>query len=56
MTAPIASGWSDCRVGFSPTGKRRLCTAHAKLGLRPERSIESCPEAIACSCRYGSLI
>src|SRR5882757_6585070 len=30
MTAPIASGWSDCRVGFSPTGKRRLCTAHAR--------------------------
>jgi len=34
MTAPIASGWSDCRVGFSPTGKRRLCTAHAKTGHR----------------------
>jgi len=33
MTAPIASGWSDCRVGFSPTGKRRLCTAHAKSDL-----------------------
>src|SRR5467141_5362755 len=32
MTAPIASGWSDCRVGFSPTGKRRLCTAHANNG------------------------
>src|SRR6266446_5339302 len=32
MTAPIASGWSDCRVGFSPTGKRRLCTAHTHLG------------------------
>ena len=33
ITAPIASGWSvDCRVGFSPTGKRRLCTAHAKTG------------------------
>jgi hypothetical protein len=30
MTAPIASGWSDSRVGLSPTGKkRRLCTAHA---------------------------
>src|SRR5256885_6889926 len=29
MTAPIASGWSDCRVGLAPTGKRRLCTAHA---------------------------
>jgi hypothetical protein len=24
MTAPIASGWSDCRVGFAPTQKRRL--------------------------------
>src|ERR1700732_4238443 len=29
MTAPIASGWSDCRVGVAPTGKRRLYTAHA---------------------------
>src|SRR5580693_8170539 len=29
MTAPIASGWSDCRVGLTPTGKRRLSTAHA---------------------------
>jgi hypothetical protein len=37
MTAPIASGWSDCRVGLAPTGKRRLCTAHTRLGhcLRP---------------------
>jgi hypothetical protein len=32
MTAPIASGWSNCRVGLSPTGKRRLCTAHTKCG------------------------
>ena len=32
MTAPIASGWSGCRVGFAPTGKRRLCTAHALNG------------------------
>ncbi|HEY8748743.1 MAG TPA: hypothetical protein VIM11_12260, partial [Tepidisphaeraceae bacterium] len=32
MTAPIASGWSGCRVGFAPTGKRRLCTAHANSG------------------------
>ena len=30
MTAPIASGWSGCRVGFAPTGKRRLVTAHAQ--------------------------
>jgi hypothetical protein len=32
MTAPIASGWSGCRVGFSPLEKRRLCTAHTQLG------------------------
>jgi hypothetical protein len=31
MTAPIASGWSDCRVGLAPTGKR-LCTAHTRNG------------------------
>src|SRR6201982_3521145 len=30
MTAPIASGWSGCRVGFTPTGKRRLVTAHTQ--------------------------
>jgi hypothetical protein len=32
MTAPIASGWSGCRVGLAPTGKRRLCTAHTQGG------------------------
>jgi len=32
MTAPVASGWSDCRVGFAPTGKRRLSTAHGHCG------------------------
>ena len=32
MTAPIASGWSDCRVGLAPTGKRRLFTAHTHIG------------------------
>src|SRR6202022_1307499 len=32
MTAPIASGWSDCRVGLAPTGKRRLVTAHTHYG------------------------
>jgi hypothetical protein len=34
MTAPIASGWSGCRVGFAPTGKRRLVTAHTLSGHR----------------------
>ena len=32
MTAPIASGWSVCRVGLAPTGKRRLRTAHTLSG------------------------
>jgi hypothetical protein len=35
MTAPIASGWSGCRVGLAPTGKRRLCTAHTLNGHSP---------------------
>src|SRR4030081_1457795 len=34
MTAPIASGWSGCRVGLAPTGKRRLVTAHTQAGHR----------------------
>src|SRR3989442_5755321 len=29
IAAPVASGWSVCRVGLAPTGKRRLLTAHA---------------------------
>src|SRR5450755_1313664 len=32
MNAPIASGGSGCRAGLAPTGKRRLCTAHARSG------------------------
>ena len=39
MTAPIASGWSDCRVGLAPTGKRRLCTAHTRSGLKGTKPI-----------------
>src|ERR1700691_63918 len=34
MTAPVASGWSVRRVGFAPTGKRRLVTAHRHSGHR----------------------
>src|SRR5713101_4574003 len=34
MTAPVASGWSGCRVGLTPTGKRRLCTAHTHVRHR----------------------
>ena len=32
--APVASGWSGCRVGLAPTGKRRLVTAHTQSGHR----------------------
>src|SRR6266436_6513900 len=32
MTAPIASRLKRFRFGFSPTGKRRLCTAHTQSG------------------------
>jgi len=34
VAAPVASGWSVCRVGLAPTGKRRLVTAHT-----PKRSL-----------------
>jgi len=32
VAAPVASGWSGCRVGLAPTGKRRLVTAHTQRG------------------------
>src|SRR5271156_4259712 len=32
MTAPVAPGWSGCRVGLTPTGKRRPVTAHTHNG------------------------
>ena len=41
IAAPVASGWSVCRVGFAPTGKRRLCTTHTYNGHRPTRDARS---------------
>ena len=43
MPAPVASGWSGCRVGLAPTGKRRLVTAHVVSGppLSPWRTERS---------------
>jgi hypothetical protein len=35
IAAPVASGWSVRRVGFAPTGKRRLVTAHGRSGRQP---------------------
>src|SRR4030088_3675759 len=39
IAAPAASGWSDCRVGLTPTGKGRLFTAHTPIGHRAAPSI-----------------
>jgi hypothetical protein len=36
--APVASGWSGCRVGLAPTGKRRLVTAHTHSGRSASRA------------------
>src|SRR5258705_8727847 len=53
IAAPVASGWSGCRVGLAPTGKRRLVTAHTLLGHRPARrqapptrfrTVQVCPQ------------
>ena len=37
MTAPVASGWSDGRVGLAPTGK-----APPYHGAHPERTLMTC--------------
>jgi hypothetical protein len=34
MTAPIASGWSCCRVGLAPTGKRRFARRTPSTDIR----------------------
>ena len=41
IVAPVASGWSGCRVGLSPTGKHRLITAHARSG-HCEKPVQQC--------------
>jgi hypothetical protein len=51
MTAPIASGWSGCRVGLAPTGKRRLVTAHTQSGQWPFR----CCASFILECRRERL-
>ena len=32
IAAPVASGWSICRAGLAPAGKRHLFTAHTQTG------------------------
>src|SRR6266566_4026060 len=58
MTAPIASGWSDCRVGLAPTGKRRLCAAHTQLGhwSRPDSGPRCCYDGHLASRARGCVL
>src|SRR5580692_10988693 len=37
MTASVASGWSGCRVGFAPTGTRRLSRRTPGTDIRSQR-------------------
>ncbi|AJZ56385.1 hypothetical protein OI25_8236 (plasmid) [Paraburkholderia fungorum] len=39
MTAPVASGWSGCRAGLTPAGKRHLFTAHTRSGLSARKVV-----------------
>ena len=55
MTAPVASGWSGCRVGLAPTGKRRLSTAHTQSGRGVTSSISNAHDAWSRSRGYSGL-
>jgi hypothetical protein len=46
MTAPTTSGWSICPVGFAPTGKRRLFTAHTLWGRYEGSTMAAGPAAL----------
>jgi hypothetical protein len=39
FAAPVAFGWSACRVGLAPAGKRRLFTAHPQNGHGPPQGV-----------------
>jgi hypothetical protein len=41
--APVASGWSICRVGLPPTGKAPPFTSHARSGRWSTRTARSIP-------------
>src|ERR1700720_1497669 len=48
IAAPVASGWSGCRVGLTPTGKRRLSTAHPQHGHAGTFDMTAVSSATAC--------
>ena len=53
IAAPVASGWSGCRVGLAPTGKRRLVTAHTHRGHRPQFTTLSRRSDLWCANGFG---
>src|SRR5262249_50681516 len=56
IAAPVASGWSGRRVGLTPTGKRRLLTAHTLNGLsRPRCEGRAAAECARASRAAGEL-
>jgi hypothetical protein len=42
IAAPVASGWSGCRAGLAPAGKRHLFTAHTHSCR--SRCLIACPK------------
>src|SRR5246127_1468394 len=48
IAAPAASGWSIRRVGFAPTGKRRLVTAHTHRRHHWVKLRQGCPRMNVC--------
>jgi hypothetical protein len=50
IAAPVASGWSVRRVGFAPTGKRRLVTA--RTGIADMAGPAACPRPVAIAAVY----
>ena len=57
MPAPVASGWSGCRAGLAPAGKRRLITAHTHSGptARSEAARRLGPGGSSCASPQRSL-
>jgi hypothetical protein len=57
MPAPVASGWSGCRVGLAPTGKRRLSRRTWKAVIQPKPSSRwNAPSAVTrCRLRKKAL-
>src|SRR5271163_5112753 len=53
MPAPVASGWSGCRVGLAPTGKRRLVTAHVESGRQSLLSDAVLSRYVTAACWTG---